>query len=1029
MADNADNRGDTPAQPPSAPPQPQQQPQPPPQPGVNNPNINRNVPNFANVWNVDLAANPFNFNNRNRGGQNNLMNVRDRLFHAIYFKIALMYAQIFPKPLQRVLEYFILLKALLFFFALVYIHLAFIKNPATCLQNVKDWPRDGVLRVEVIPNLEKQRDLLSKTKANEQLIRYLQNYYHYGIGPQTKVNHDRLKQYERTLTRSGYQLRPTFTYSNETLIYYFKTEAITGQTVENKATEQLEKSDNDDDEQYIVEYSLEYGHLRLSSATRKRLKIPVRVVQLDPMTDKCFGDKFSKFLLKQLLGYDDLLMSSVRVIAEKEDNKGYLRNVITGEHYRFVSMWWAAWSSYLTAFFVMVLFTFSISMLLRFSHHQIFVFIVDLLQMLEFNVTARFPIAPLLTVILALVGMESIMSEFFNDTTTAFYIILIVWVADQYDAICCHTSITKRHWLRFFFLYHFAFYAYHYRFSGQNRSLALVSSWLFIQHSMFYFFHRYELPVIIQQAEILIITNNQNVAGNGPQQQQQQPGQGQPAALLMGRLFRRPADAQHQRQQQQQQQQQRQQQYQPTLEALRNQALTPYVGDYVRDYLQRRGGAVDTLRRTLLQPRVRVQIANLQRINLSSIQINPANLDAIARASEAAGGEAAAAASSTVNVGGGAGGAEGTITIRQVANADAPTNGASGSSNNNTGNNHGSTIGITISFNTASRESGGEGRIATVVGGDGQTVLAAASADELTAGITVNAEAESQPSSTTSTGVESKEQPAEQIEVNTIVASAENDEVNGQNSPQTQINIQPSLDINQQALLKEETVNAEDALANGTCDNANGLHNQRAELPKENAYAASVTITAKEESSGTSVELAGAKPTFAESSTTLEREPEVVAILDTSVPLPVLLPTAATKALSEATAPISTTTTAATTASASASAPNTLAVLQHTQLTAADPDPTINVTSTTTIAASSVPNESVAAIGTTDAGSEHVLVKAFAPPAAIEKATTLIKSPAEQWSSAADCVSKPQDAASTRCAVSAPSEVSEVSLN
>lgn len=86
--------------------------------------------------------------------------------------------------------------------------------------------------------------------------------------------------------------------------------------------------------------------------------------------------------------------------------------------------------------------------------------------MLEYNVVARFPIAPLLTVILALVGefvhplnvldlhlsfiagMEAIMSEFFNDTTTAFYIILIVWIADQFDAICCHTSITKRHWLR-----------------------------------------------------------------------------------------------------------------------------------------------------------------------------------------------------------------------------------------------------------------------------------------------------------------------------------------------------------------------------------------------------------------------------------------------------------------------------------------------------------------------------------------------------------------------------------------------------
>ena len=78
-------------------------------------------------------------------------------------------------------------------------------------------------------------------------------------------------------------------------------------------------------------------------------------------------------------------------------------------------------------------------------------------------------------------GMEAIMSEFFEDTTTAFYIILIVWVADQYDAICCHTSITKKYWLRFFYLYHFSFYAYHYRFSGQYSGLALLTTWLFTQ--------------------------------------------------------------------------------------------------------------------------------------------------------------------------------------------------------------------------------------------------------------------------------------------------------------------------------------------------------------------------------------------------------------------------------------------------------------------------------------------------------------------------------------------------------------------
>lgn len=110
------------------------------------------------------------------------------------------------------------------------------------------------------------------------------------------------------------------------------------------------------DDQYIVEYSLEYGFLRLSAATRLRLKIPVHVIVLDPQKDECFGDAFSRFILSEFLGYDDLLMTSVKVLAEQEDNKGYLRNVVTGEHYRFVSMWWMARGSYAAAFFIMILF-------------------------------------------------------------------------------------------------------------------------------------------------------------------------------------------------------------------------------------------------------------------------------------------------------------------------------------------------------------------------------------------------------------------------------------------------------------------------------------------------------------------------------------------------------------------------------------------------------------------------------------------------------------------------------------------------
>lgn len=106
-------------------------------------------------------------------------------------------------------------------------------------------------------------------------------------------------------------------------------------------------------DEYIVEYSLEYGFLRLSQATRQRLSIPVMVVTLgkaawapwwtgassceglpcfcdtidshlptDPTRDQCFGDRFSRLLLDEFLGYDDVLMSSVKGLAENEENKG-----------------------------------------------------------------------------------------------------------------------------------------------------------------------------------------------------------------------------------------------------------------------------------------------------------------------------------------------------------------------------------------------------------------------------------------------------------------------------------------------------------------------------------------------------------------------------------------------------------------------------------------------------------------------------------------------------------------------------------
>ncbi|XP_028174225.1 uncharacterized protein LOC114362863 isoform X2 [Ostrinia furnacalis] len=516
-------------------------------PGVNNEN---NV-NHVHVGPM-LQPPP---NNRRFQNQNPLFSVRERLFHALFFKFAVAYARTFPRPVRRFFEFLVLLKALVAFFVLAYIHIAFSRTPTTCLNHVKDsWPRDGILRVEILRNPSEDYTI-EQSYAKERRLKKDKEEITTMLGMLTTEGFITIESSADEDTNEDEYIRDGTDYGNITRVHeegqddtesrqVIETSYIntgpdlisTDDTVDLNATivatEDLEQpsssiwegfmsfvdeiegkkymktslevpaaNESSKDEDYILEYSLEYGFLRLSPSARLRLKIPVKIVTLDPQEDKCFGDTFSRFVLDEFLGYDDLLMASIKTLAENEDNKGYLRNVITGEHYRFVSMLTAR-SSYVAAFFIMLVFTVSISMLLRYAHHQIFVFIVDLLQMLEFNVTVTFPAAPLLTVILALVGMEAIMSEFFNDTTTAFYIILIVWIADQYDAICCHTAIAKRHWLRFFYLYHFSFYAYHYRFNGQYSSLALVTSWLFIQHSMLYFFHHYELPVILQQAQL-----------------------------------------------------------------------------------------------------------------------------------------------------------------------------------------------------------------------------------------------------------------------------------------------------------------------------------------------------------------------------------------------------------------------------------------------------------------------------------------------------------------------------------------------
>ena len=151
---------------------------------------------------------------------------------------------------------------------------------------------------------------------------------------------------------------------------------------------------------YVVEYSLEYGFLRLSQDVRNKLNISIMTVTLDSNKDQCFGDQLSRFILRHFLGFNDILLNSLKGLAENQSSRGYIKNLVTGaferwptvrarplqeqsltqsrfffcadEYFRFVNIYMTR-ASYVPAAFIMLLFTLTISMLIRYSHNQILI--------------------------------------------------------------------------------------------------------------------------------------------------------------------------------------------------------------------------------------------------------------------------------------------------------------------------------------------------------------------------------------------------------------------------------------------------------------------------------------------------------------------------------------------------------------------------------------------------------------------------------------------------------------------------------
>lgn len=399
----------------------------------------------------------------------------DRMFRTLYFHGAVAYAKKLPGYIRRLIEATVLVTAMFALFVLAERHLAFQRDPPTCLDHVdRSLLRRGILRVDVVRTLNRNYTLEMSYETEKKL----------------KLN-QRTNRLSKELLKNVYVIYNGLLQIKE----YSLDNMNTSQIETNRRAREAELSESNalGSTVFMMEYALDIGILKMDKNTRRKLNISVTLVALDPDIDECFGNGLSRMLLEEVLGYNELLISSIRTLAIKEGGIGYLKKLNSDEYYQFNFMICNSYVSLVVALLVMYLYIVIVSVIAAYANR------INLV-----NPTLNI-FATILLVMLALNGVDSMMDFYFNDNSTGFYMIVIIWCANKFDTICSHTPMTKRHWLRFFYLYLYMFYAYNCKYKGQYSDVALVATYLLILHSMVYFFHHYELPVILNAQRVMVM--------------------------------------------------------------------------------------------------------------------------------------------------------------------------------------------------------------------------------------------------------------------------------------------------------------------------------------------------------------------------------------------------------------------------------------------------------------------------------------------------------------------------------------------
>ncbi|CAN0374997.1 unnamed protein product [Pylaiella littoralis] len=271
--------------------------------------------------------------------------------------------------------------------------------------------------------------------------------------------------------------------------------------------QQQQKQQQLQDEVYL--YSLEKGFLMLRPDLRRKHGIVTANVTVSAQ-DPCLGGTVVQALVKDFVGYDTVVMNW---LISLYGGRGFLYGVHNNELF---NLNYAAEFIESTedlgkfvVFKVGVLFTtlflfFTTTTLVSFTLRETQERMLKFTFLLQHHVRHRLPYAPLifthvvesLVFVPIMVGILFFLFEFFSDQLLAFMVLSVVWLCEVYSVVSVRTSVCIRFFPQVFFLYFTLFHVYFFSFPFGFSYLALVTTVLFLQHSMLFCWNRYEVPAL-----------------------------------------------------------------------------------------------------------------------------------------------------------------------------------------------------------------------------------------------------------------------------------------------------------------------------------------------------------------------------------------------------------------------------------------------------------------------------------------------------------------------------------------------------